>query len=134
MPASFLFSHAIELMLRSLLRLNGQAAKVAGMKGQHCILPLFRKCREVGIIPAGHERLGALIKGLDAAHSGYHFRYHRGSFNTIGLQTIRGEIRSLEELAKSAFDRAQDEVRTEAEARGMVLISVPTSVTVSVEW
>jgi hypothetical protein len=129
LPVRFLYSHAVELLLKAFLRLRGVSVKALERKPyRHNLAGLFAECRARGLIlppedEASCERLMTLLR---EGHAEYQFRYWERSLTTGDPDWIKEKVAKLSEAVVAEIKKVQLAAEAAAKGANEPLMMTPT--------
>jgi hypothetical protein len=136
LPVRFLYSHAVELLLKAFLRMQGFSVEtLASRQYGHDLTVLLEECNKLGLAlsVSDRARLLTLLPYLEAGHEQYQFRYFEKSFNTADPHWMQAEVGILADAVGVEVEKQRQNAEEEAKAANMVLIPVPTKIIVSLD-
>jgi hypothetical protein len=134
LPVRHVYSHAIELYLKSFLRLSGIVRLDLRHKFGHKLGELYVAARDKGLsIETGDLRhFEMVIDRLKNGHEDYEFRYFEGSISTVDPTWIQAATRSLSDSVGNETERLRSTLETEARQQGLKFLPLPSRAVMSI--
>lgn len=134
LPVRHLYSHAIELYLKSFLRASEMVRLELRQRFGHKLGDLYAAARDNGlsieIAELAHFEM--VIDRLKNGHEDYEFRYFEGSISTVDPGWIQAATRSLSGSVGNEVEKLRSALETEVQRQGRQLLSLPSKVLISV--
>ena len=137
LPVRHLYSHAIELYLKSYLRGAGVVRRDLGRKKfGHKLAVLYAAAKKVhGLFIESAElaHFEMVIDRLKNGHEDYEFRYFEGSISTVDPGWIQAATRSLSSSVGKDIENLRSALESEARQQGRQLLLLPSKIVMSVD-
>jgi hypothetical protein len=106
LPVRFLHSHAIELYLKSFLRLRSTPMDELKYDFRHKLGELYAACGDLGFAVEEKDRthVDTTIERLKSGHEDHEFRYFKGSISTVDPDWIQAAAVAISAPVRAELD------------------------------
>jgi hypothetical protein len=136
LPVRFLYSHAVELLLKAFLLMQGFSVETLATRHYgHDLTVLFKECNKLGLAlsVSDRARLMTLLPYLEAGHKQYQFRYFEKSFNTADPHWMQSEVGKLGDAVGVEAEKQRRNAEEEAKAANKVMVLRASKIIVSID-
>lgn len=134
LPVRHLYSHAIELYLKSYLRVAGKARLDLRRQFGHKLGELYAAAKNNGlsIDVAELAHFEVVIDRLKNGHEDLEFRYFDGSISTVDPVWIKAATRSLSDSVSGEVEKLRLALVAGAQQQGRKLLPLPSKALISI--